>query len=134
MVLVRCAAAAMKTSGEAMISYPAEWCSPNQASSKPSASRCPMSCRSRSSARVGFWPTGWKGARKIPNPRRSAASRLVMSAPSSSLGTYHDLAVLTGAAQRVEGGGRPGQVNRGGHQEIDAGDAVSEPAERGGQL
>jgi hypothetical protein len=29
--LVRSAAAAMKTSGEAMISKPAEWCSPIQA-------------------------------------------------------------------------------------------------------
>ena len=62
----------MKTSGEAMISKPAEWCSPIHASSKPSVSRCSMSWRSRSSARVGFWPTGWNGARKIPNFRCSA--------------------------------------------------------------
>ena len=55
-VAVRAAAAAMNTSGEAMISYPAEWCSPIQASSKPSRSRCSMSSRSRSRARVGFWP------------------------------------------------------------------------------
>jgi hypothetical protein len=33
MCLVRLAAAAMKTSGDAMISVPAEWCSPIQASS-----------------------------------------------------------------------------------------------------
>src|SRR5262249_39336022 len=60
------AATAMKTSGDAMISYPAEWCSPIHASSKPRRSRWQIISRSRSRASVGFWPTGWKGARKIP--------------------------------------------------------------------
>ena len=38
---------AMNTSGEAIVSNPLEWCSPIHASSKPSASRCSISSRSR---------------------------------------------------------------------------------------
>src|SRR5262245_23369966 len=66
MCLVRSAAAAMKISGEAMISYPPEWCSPNHASSNPSRSRATVRSRSYSRASVGLWPTGWKGAKKTP--------------------------------------------------------------------
>ena len=66
MFFVRSAAAAMKISGDAMISVPAEWCSPIHASSKPISSRCSMSRRSRWIAAVGFTPAGWKGARKVP--------------------------------------------------------------------
>src|SRR5215475_2444403 len=56
----------MKISGDAMISLPAEWCSPIQASSKPSRSRCSISARSPSSRMVGLTPAGWNGAMKIP--------------------------------------------------------------------
>ena len=57
----------MNTSGEAMVSQPAEWCSPIQASSKPSSSIHSISSMSRAMARVGFSPTRWNGARKMPN-------------------------------------------------------------------
>ncbi len=63
---VRWAAAAMNTSGEAIVSNPLEWCSPIHASSNPRASRCSISCRSRLMLSVGFWPTGCIGGRKIP--------------------------------------------------------------------
>ncbi len=56
MRFARSAAAAMKISGELMISLPAEWCSPNQTSSKPRASRCSMNSRSRCRASVGLVP------------------------------------------------------------------------------
>ena len=46
---------------------PARWCAPIPAASKSGASRCAISCMSRSSASVGFSPTRWKGARKMPN-------------------------------------------------------------------
>ena len=71
MCLVRSAATAMNTSGEAMISNPAEWCSPIHASWNPSSSIAAISSRSRSMASVGFCPVGWKGAMKIPNRIRS---------------------------------------------------------------
>src|SRR6202044_137292 len=141
MVLVRWAAAAMKTSGEAMISYPAEWCSPNQASSKPSASRCSTSCRSRSSARVGFWPTGWNGARKIPNLRRPSASMVVIALQGYSMvggggtsGRDQDLAVFARCTQCGEGARCPGQVDGGGDQEVGARHPVGQAPERGGEL
>ena len=66
MCLVRSAATPMKTSGDAMISNPAEWCSPIHASSKPRRSIATIRSRSRSMASVGFCPTGWKGAMKFP--------------------------------------------------------------------
>jgi len=58
MCLVRAAAEAMKISGDAMISLPAEWCSPIHASSNPSVSMCSMSCRSFSSDKVGLCSGG----------------------------------------------------------------------------
>src|ERR1700677_3882644 len=135
MVLVRCAAAAMKTSGEAMISYPAEWCSPNQASSKPSASRCSMSCRSRSSASVGFWPTGWNGARKMPNVRSSGASRLVIAGWSSlSSRSHQNLAVVTRCAEGLECGRGGREVDRRGDEEVRPGYAGAEAVQGGGEL
>ena len=66
MCLVRSAATPMKTSGDEMISNPAEWCSPIHASAKPSRSIATIRSRSRSMASVGFCPTGWKGAMKFP--------------------------------------------------------------------
>ncbi len=66
MYFVRAAAAAMKTSGDEMISYPPEWCSPIQTSWKPMRSRCSIRSRSRSRASVGFCPVGWNGAMKSP--------------------------------------------------------------------
>src|SRR3712207_533205 len=56
----------MNTSGESMVSNPAEWCSPIHASWKPSSSIHSHSRRSRSIARVGFSASPWKGARKMP--------------------------------------------------------------------
>ena len=69
--LARSAAAAMNTSGELMISLPAEWCSPIHTSSKPIRSRCSTNSRSRCSARVGLVPARWNGAMKYP--KRSLA-------------------------------------------------------------
>ena len=54
-----------------MVSHPALWCSPIQASSKPRWSSHCTSSRSRSNASVGFSPTRWKGPMKIPNFIRS---------------------------------------------------------------
>src|SRR5829696_1316751 len=62
----------MKISGEAMISVPAEWCSPIHASSKPRRSSSSISARSLSISKVGFSPAGWNGAMKIPNRIRPA--------------------------------------------------------------
>ena len=57
-VLVIWLAAAMNTSGLAMISQPAEWCSPIQASSKPSSSRLTDHAPGRAAcASVGFSPS-----------------------------------------------------------------------------
>src|ERR1700739_2391801 len=67
MRFARSAAAAMKISGELMISLPAEWCSPSPTSSKPTASRCSMNSRSRCNASVGLVPARWNGAMKYPN-------------------------------------------------------------------
>jgi hypothetical protein len=66
MCLVRSAAAAMKISGELIVSNPAEWCSPIQASSKPRRSSSPTSSRSRAKLSVGFSSMRWNGARKMP--------------------------------------------------------------------
>src|SRR5262245_48681088 len=80
MYFVRAAAAAMKTSGEAMISYPPEWCSPIHTSSKPRRSRCSIRSRSRSRASVGFCPVGWNGAMNSPKriaPLHLSLDRLV---------------------------------------------------------
>lgn len=74
MCLVRSAATAMKTSGDEMISNPAEWCSPIHASSKPRRSMAAIRARSRSMARVGFCPTGWNGAMKFPKRMWSSLS------------------------------------------------------------
>ena len=73
MLRVRSAAVAMNTSGDAMVSHPALWCSPMYASSKPRASSHWISSRSRSNARVGFSPGRWKGAMNTPNFIRFAA-------------------------------------------------------------
>ena len=54
---VRSAAVAMNTSGEAMVSHPALWCSPMYAWSNPSVSSHWSSSKSRSRAKVGFSPT-----------------------------------------------------------------------------
>ena len=70
---VRSAAAAMNTSGDAMISQPALWCSPIHASSYPSVSSHWIVSRSRSKERVGFSPFQWNGAIKIPNFMRSGS-------------------------------------------------------------
>ena len=85
MCRVRSAAAAMKISGEAMISVPAEWCSPIQASSHPSLSRWATSSRSRSMASVGFSPAWWNGAMKMPKRRRSVIATPRSSTPARSL-------------------------------------------------
>ena len=66
MCLVRSAAAAMNTSGQAINSYPPEWCSPNQASSNPRRSSASTRSMSYSSAWVGDWPTGWNGVMNTP--------------------------------------------------------------------
>src|ERR1700728_2841199 len=104
-----------------------------------------MSWRSRSRARGGFWPTGWKGARKMPNFSCSAASRVVIGAGSPLSGggsggvgggsrRDQDLAVLAGAAQGLEGAGRTGQVHRRGDQAVGARHAVAQALEGGGEL
>jgi hypothetical protein len=72
MCWVRSAAAMMKISGDAMISLPAEWCSPIHASSKPSRSMCWISSRSYSSDSVGLCSGGWNGAMNVPNLMRIA--------------------------------------------------------------
>ena len=64
---VRCAAATMNSSGEAIVSHPAVWCSPIQASSKSKRSICSSSSRSRSNAIVGFSSSRWNGPMKMPN-------------------------------------------------------------------
>ena len=47
-----------------------EWCSPHQNSSKPRRSRCAAKSRSRWNCSVGCSPSGWWGARKVPNRSR----------------------------------------------------------------
>ena len=64
--LVRSAAAAMNSSGELMVSMPAEWCSPIHASSNPKPSSSSISSMSRAKQRVGFSVMPWNGARKTP--------------------------------------------------------------------
>ena len=71
MCRVRSAATARKISGEAIVSQPVLWCSPTQASSKPSSSSLTISSRSRSRARVGFSPGSWYGAMKTPKRIRT---------------------------------------------------------------
>ena len=61
---VRSAATAMNSSGELIVSQPAEWCSPIQASWKPSRSSHCISSRSRSMQAAGFSSIGWNGGRK----------------------------------------------------------------------
>src|SRR4029079_813008 len=80
MRLARWAAAAMNTSGELMISLPAEWCSPIHTSSKPTLSRCSTNSRSRCSARVGLVPTRWNGAMKYPKRSLPIPKNLARSA------------------------------------------------------
>ena len=63
---VRSAATAMNSSGELIVSQPAEWCSPIQASWKPSRSSHCISSRSRSMQAAGFSSIGWNGGRKMP--------------------------------------------------------------------
>src|SRR2546422_740297 len=64
---LRPAVAAGMTWGEALIAPPAEWCSPTPTTSEPRWSSHSMSSMSRARARVGFSPTRWNGARKMPN-------------------------------------------------------------------
>jgi hypothetical protein len=71
MCRVRSAAVAMKISEEAIVSQPALWCSPIHASSYPRWSSHWMSSRSRWMASVGFSPSGWNGAMKMPNFMRA---------------------------------------------------------------
>src|SRR5579863_3057310 len=63
---VRSAATAMNSSGELIVSHPAEWCSPIQASWKPRRSSHCISSRSRSMQAAGFSSIGWNGGRKMP--------------------------------------------------------------------
>src|SRR5262249_15711314 len=58
-------AAEMNISGQGMISKPAEWCSPIQASWELSRSRWTSSAMSRSRAKRGVSPPGWYGPRKM---------------------------------------------------------------------
>ena len=66
MFLVRSATAAMNSSGDEMVSMPAEWCSPIQASWNPSPSSISISCMSCWNSSVGFSSILWNGAMKIP--------------------------------------------------------------------
>ena len=125
MCLVRSAAAAMKISGDAMISVPAEWCSPIQASSQPRASRCSISSRSRWSAKVGFSPAGWNGAMKIPKRSRWSLASADMVPPASDR--------AAGDRGLVEGS-RYADRRGGGAPDEDAGEArgsVEDRARRG---
>src|SRR3954453_4166634 len=83
MFRVRAAAAAMKISGEAITSLPAEWCSPIHASSKPSLSRCSINSKSLSSRIVGLTPAGWNGAMKMPKRMRAMKAPLSQVRPPS---------------------------------------------------
>ena len=100
-----------------------------------------MSCRSRSSASVGFWPTGWNGARKIPNRSLPSASMVVMGlrlcrwrVAGGRLVGDQDLAVPARRAQRLERAGRAGQVDGRRDQELGTGDPVGQAPEGGGEL
>lgn len=82
MCLVWFAAQAMKMNGSGISSCPHEWCSPIQASSKPSVSMCLITSRSRSYAAVGSCPTGkWNGAMNVPNFSGMSAPLPVGAAP-----------------------------------------------------
>ena len=76
MLPVRSPAAARKSSGEAIISQPVEWCSPHQNSSMPSSSSSATSFRSLRNWSIGCSPIGWWGARKAPKRRRSMPGNL----------------------------------------------------------
>src|SRR5436309_1506059 len=69
MRFVRSPAAARNTTGSAMFSHAAEWCSPTHASSKPISSHHWISSRSRRIDRCGLSPSRWYGAMNVPKVR-----------------------------------------------------------------